>query len=75
MFVIIYLLLKDVLVVLMIDGFVEMFVIIDCDLWCDFGFVMLCIFVMGLNLYVGENGYFGCEEIDVILLVLVCVYV
>lgn len=73
--VMMYLLLCEVLDVIMFMVFDEMLDIVQCDLYMCFGLVVLCIFVMGLNLYVGELGYFGCEEIEVIELVIVCVCV
>lgn len=52
-----------------------MICIIDVVLWCDFGLVVLCIVVLGLNFYVGENGVMGYEEIDWMVVLVVWLWV
>lgn len=51
-----------------------MLCIVDVVMKC-FGVVWFCLVVVGLNLYVGEGGFFGSEEIDYIVLVVVVVCV
>ncbi|MGS0893557.1 4-hydroxythreonine-4-phosphate dehydrogenase PdxA [Burkholderia stagnalis] len=58
--------LKDVSAALTVDGLVETLAIVDRDLRRDFGLAAPRILVTGLNPHAGENGYLGCEEIDVI---------
>lgn len=67
--VIMYLLLWVIVDVIIFVFLYEVIVILYYDLWIKFGIVELCIFVCGLNLYVGEGGYMGMEEIDIIILV------
>lgn len=67
--VMMYLLLCDIVDVIIFVFLYEVIVILYYDLWIKFGIVELCILVCGLNLYVGEGGYMGMEEIDIIILV------
>lgn len=48
--------------------------VVDCFLCCV-GYLCLCIVVVGVNLYVGENGLFGDEEICIVVLVVVVMWV
>lgn len=68
--VIIYLLLKVISEVIIFELLCEIIIIFDYDLCMKFGIVQLYVLVCGFNLYVGEGGYMGIEEIDIIILVL-----
>lgn len=68
--VIMYLFLCVVVDVIIVEGLMVILYIVYVVLCCEFGIVMLCIVVFGLNLYVGEDGYLGCEELDLIILLL-----
>lgn len=64
--VIIYLLLCEVVDVISDECLFWVVCIFYVDLCDKFGIVYLCILVCGFNLYVGEGGYLGWEEIEVI---------
>lgn len=68
LWVIFYVVLVEVLGLFSQEWVGEVICLID-DVLCCSGLVWLCIGVCGLNLYNGDNGSFGCEELDIIVLV------
>lgn len=73
--VIIYLLLCEVVDVIIVFSLEYILCMVYVVLCCEFGLFVLCIVVFGLNLYVGEDGYLGCEELDLVILLLQCLCV